>query len=65
MARLVHYQNFTPDPATAAVRPRLYHDPFYLYGQVDLLSQMAQGTLVYMGGYVKRGLGFNAYYQDR
>ena len=47
MARMVHYQNFTPDPATAAVRPRLYHDPFYLYGQVDLLSQMAQGTLVY------------------
>ncbi|WP_373497801.1 multicopper oxidase domain-containing protein [Desulfococcus sp.] len=47
MARLVHYQNFTPDPATAAVRPRLYHDPFHLYGQVDLLSQMAQGRLVY------------------
>lgn len=47
MARMVHYQNFTPDTATAAVRPRLYHDPFHLYGQVDLLSQMAQGTLVY------------------
>jgi len=47
MARMVHYQNFIPDPATAAVRPRLYHDPFHLYGQVDLLSQMAQGTLVY------------------
>lgn len=47
MARLVHYQDFTPDTATAAVRPRLYHDPFHLYGQVDLLSQMAQGTLVY------------------
>ena len=47
MARMVHYQNFTPDTATAAVRPRLYHDPFHLYGQVDLLSQMAQGMLVY------------------
>ncbi len=47
MARMVHYQNFTPDPATAAVRPRLYHDAFHLYGQVDLLSQMAQGMLVY------------------
>ena len=47
MARMVHYQNFTPDKATVAVRPRLYHDPFHLYGQVDLLSQMAQGTLVY------------------
>jgi hypothetical protein len=47
MARMVHYQNFTPDTATAAVRTRLYHDPFHLHGQVDLLSQMAQGMLVY------------------
>jgi hypothetical protein len=47
MARVVHYQDFTPDAATAAVRQHLYHDPFHLYGQVDLLSQMAQGALVY------------------
>lgn len=47
MARVVHYQDFTSNPATAAVRRRLYHDPFYLFGQADLLSQMAQGTLVY------------------
>jgi len=47
MARVVHYQDFAPDPATAAVRPHLYHDPLYLYGRVDALSQMAQGTLVY------------------
>ena len=47
MARVVHYQDFTLDPATAAVRQRLYHDPFHLYGQVDVLSQMAQGAMVY------------------
>ncbi len=47
MARVVHYQEFAPDPATAAVRPQLYHDPFYLYGRVDALSQMAQGALVF------------------
>ena len=47
MARVVHYQDFAPDPATAAVRPHLYHDPFYLYGRMDALSQMAQGMLVY------------------
>lgn len=47
MARVVHYEGFTPDPATAAVRPQLYHDPFYLYGRVDALSQMAQGVLFY------------------
>jgi CopA family copper-resistance protein len=47
MARVVHYQDFAPDPATAVVRPQLYHDPFYLYGRMDALSQMAQGKLVY------------------
>ena len=47
MARVVHYQDFAPDPATAAVRPQLYHDPFYLYGRVDALSQMTQGALVF------------------
>ncbi len=47
MARLVHYQDFTLNPATAAVRQHLYHDAFYLYGQVDVLSQMVQGALVY------------------
>jgi FtsP/CotA-like multicopper oxidase with cupredoxin domain len=47
MARVVHYQEFTPDPATAAVRPQLYQDPFHLFGRVDAMSQMAQGALVY------------------
>ena len=47
MARVVHYQDFTLNPATAAVRQRLYHDTFHFYGQLDVLSQMAQGALVY------------------
>ncbi len=47
MARVVHYQDFAPDPATAAIRHHLYHDAFSFFGQVDALSQMTQGTLVY------------------
>jgi len=47
MARVVHYQDFAPAPATAAVRPQLYEDPFFLLGRVDALTQMAQGTLMY------------------
>lgn len=47
MARLIHYQDFGPDPVTAAVRPRLYHDMFHLFGQVDALSQMVQGEVAY------------------
>ncbi|MDA3797923.1 MAG: multicopper oxidase domain-containing protein [Kiritimatiellae bacterium] len=47
MARVVHYQDFELDPATAAVRPLLYEDPFYFYGQADVLSQLTQGEVVY------------------
>lgn len=47
MARVVHYQDFAPDPATAAVREQLYDDPFFLYGHADAMSHMAQGALVY------------------
>ena len=47
MARVVHYEGFTPDPATAAVSDRLRHDPFFLYGHVDVLTQMAQGSLIF------------------
>ena len=47
MARVVHYQDFAPDPATAAVREQLYDDPFFLYCHADALSHMAQGDLVY------------------
>lgn len=47
MARVVHYQDFTLDPATAAVRPQLYEDPFYLFSRTDTLSQMAQGMLTF------------------
>ncbi len=47
MARVVHYQGFEPEPATAAVREQLYDDPFFLYGHADALSNMAQGALVF------------------
>ena len=45
MARLVHYQNFTPADDVAAVRKRLYKDPFYFYGYADVLNSMTEGTL--------------------
>ncbi|MFP4317296.1 MAG: multicopper oxidase domain-containing protein [Desulfovibrionales bacterium] len=45
MARVVHYEGFTPDPETAAVRPQLYHDPWYFWGEADLLSSMTEGFL--------------------
>jgi len=43
MARVVHYQDFTPYPALAAVRPKLYEEPWYFWGQVDAMNNMVQG----------------------
>lgn len=43
MARVVHYQGFEPYPDTAAVRHKLYRDPFYFWGTADVLTNMTQG----------------------
>ncbi len=43
MARVVHYEGFQPYPDTAAVRSKLYRDPFYFWGTADVLSNMTQG----------------------
>jgi len=45
MARVLHYEGFVMDPALAAIRSKLYGDEFYLFGQVDGMSNMAQGTV--------------------
>ena len=45
MARLVHYEEFTPTPEVAAVRPALYKDPWYAWGRANLLSNMAEASL--------------------
>ncbi|HVC08411.1 MAG TPA: multicopper oxidase domain-containing protein [Elusimicrobiota bacterium] len=45
MARVVHYAGYRLSPALAAVRPKLYRDPFYFYGRADALSDMTQGSV--------------------
>ncbi len=45
MARVVHYEDFEPYPDTAAVRHKLYRDPFFFWGTADIMSQMTQGYL--------------------
>jgi len=45
MARLVHYDNYVPGPELAAIRPMLSMDPWYFWGEVDILSNMAEGML--------------------
>jgi FtsP/CotA-like multicopper oxidase with cupredoxin domain len=43
MARLVHYQSFVPDPNVQAIRHRLYKDPWYFWGEAEIVSNMTEG----------------------
>jgi hypothetical protein len=45
MARLVHYENFVPAPEVQAIRPGLYHDPWYFFADADILSHMTEGAM--------------------
>lgn len=46
MARVVHYEGYTLDPQLEQVRPELYRDHWFAWGQVDALSNMTQGFLL-------------------
>ncbi|RJR43278.1 MAG: copper oxidase [Deltaproteobacteria bacterium] len=46
MARVVHYEGYTLDPQLEQVRPKLYHDHWFAWGQVDAISNMTQGFLI-------------------
>jgi CopA family copper-resistance protein len=45
MARVVHYEGFTLAPQLAAIRPELYKDSWYFWGQADALNNMTKGFL--------------------
>ncbi|MBI5556344.1 MAG: multicopper oxidase domain-containing protein [Deltaproteobacteria bacterium] len=45
MARLVHYEDFTPPPEITAIRRHLYMDPWFFWGEADAMSNMGQGSL--------------------
>jgi len=45
MTRVVHYEGFTVEPGLAATRSNLAHDPWYFWGNADLLSNMTEGLL--------------------
>jgi len=46
MARVIHYENYSPGPAVAAIRPNLYRESWYAWGRADILSHMTEGSLV-------------------
>ena len=44
MARVVSYRSFVPPPEVQAVRPRLYKDYWYRFGEAELMSHMSLGV---------------------
>jgi FtsP/CotA-like multicopper oxidase with cupredoxin domain len=46
MSRLIHYDEFTLNPELARVRPDLYDDPWYFWGQADMYNHMSEGNLM-------------------
>jgi CopA family copper-resistance protein len=45
MARLVHYEGYSPDVTVAEIRHELYRDHRYFYGRADIISSMTSGFL--------------------
>ncbi len=45
MARVVHYEGYSVEPGLASIRPALYREMWYFWGQADLLSNMTEGFL--------------------
>ena len=47
MARLIHYDNYEPSPEVAAIRPNIYKDTWYFWGEADVLTNMTEGFLMF------------------
>lgn len=45
MARVVHYEGYSIESGLASIRPMLYKDPWYFWGEADVLSNMTEGFL--------------------
>jgi len=46
MARLVHYDKYDPGPEVTAIRPNIYKDSWYFWGEADVLTNMTEGFLM-------------------
>jgi hypothetical protein len=43
MARMIHYEGFQINPQLASIRPNLYKDSWYFWGEANILSNMTEG----------------------
>jgi CopA family copper-resistance protein len=45
MARVIHYEGYSINADLAALRPNLYKDPWYVWAEAGLLSNMTEGFI--------------------
>ncbi len=45
MARVVHYEGYTPPPEVQQIRPKLYHDRWYAWAEGTLATNMSDGFI--------------------
>ncbi|MBU0729605.1 MAG: multicopper oxidase domain-containing protein [Proteobacteria bacterium] len=45
MTRVVHYDKFTPPQEVTQIRPTLYNESWYFWGQAEILSSMTEGFI--------------------
>jgi FtsP/CotA-like multicopper oxidase with cupredoxin domain len=64
MERVVHYEGTEVDAATLAVRPQLYDQPWYAFGEVAVLSQMSQGAAQVADTHNSVGLDWEVGYDE-
>jgi CopA family copper-resistance protein len=62
MERIVHYEGTEVDAATLAVRPRLYKDVWYAFGNANVLSNMSEGEITISNTRNIVGLGWEVGY---
>jgi CopA family copper-resistance protein len=47
MARVIHYDKYDPAPEVTAIRPNIYKDSWYFWGEADVLTNMTEGFLMF------------------
>ena len=47
MARVIHYDNYDPGPEVGIIRPNIYKDSWYFWGEADVLTNMTEGFLMF------------------
>jgi hypothetical protein len=64
MARKLHYQNFNPSNEVQKIQKNLFKDPWYVWGEAEILSNMTEGFFKFANTRNTIELDWEAGWQD-